>query len=236
MRLLGDSSRKRHWQDDGLWWAELDLDVENGDFDGVFDRAGAFGDRDHCIRFWPTVRLDTPLREQVDELFADREAFPVHFGFFPTGGGWARIVAATRAASTDHLASYYAYDQLGELAELGIAMLRGEASATMTFWDEPGELRVSARADGGDIVVELHSSDGDYYGGPGDQAALELSVRCARIDLAAAILRCLDGVIERYAVDTYFDLWRMTPFPSEVHAELRQALSISAATGSTQSG
>ncbi len=39
-----------------------------------------------------------------------------------------------------------------------------------------------------------------------------------------AILRCLDDVLDRYGVDLYAELWRMTPFPSELHEELRRAL------------
>jgi hypothetical protein len=213
------------------WWAQLDLDVEAGDFDGVFDRAGAYGAEGHQVRFWPTRALDTPLREQVDVLFEDRGSLPIHFGFFPTGAGWGRVVVATRSASTDHRASYYAYDTLGDLARFGLAVLRGDAAAATSFWDEPGELRVTASGEGDVIAVEVRTGGGDYYSGPGEgELALELSTRCARRELATAIVRCLDHTLERYGAETFGALWRMTAFPSEAHAELRRVLGESAVT------
>lgn len=210
------------------WWAQLDLDVHDRDFNGVYERAGAFGIEGHRVYFWPTGALDVPLREQVDVLFAHRDASPIHFGFLLTGAGWARVVVATRSASTDDRASDYADDTLGELAKLGLAALRGDPAASMSFWDEPGELRVTVRGEGDEIVVEVRKGDGDYYGGPSEKKpVLELSTQCKRRELGLAVLRCLDDVLHRYDLDGYAALWRMTPFPSALHAELRRALAAS---------
>lgn len=207
------------------WWVQLDLDLRDRDFGRVYQRVEAYGGEGHRVRFWPTSAFDRPLREQVDVLFAHHAASPIHIGFFLTGMGWASVVVATPATTLEHRASDYADDSLGELASLGVAVLRGAPSATMSFWDEPGELRVSVHGEGDEVVIELRTSLGGTYGGSrAKEPELQLTTRCARRELGLAIVRCLDDVLERYGVEGYAALWRLTSFPSELHATLRRAL------------
>lgn len=221
--LLPEQFRQR-------WWVRVDLELDGRETDLDAIRAryrspAGIPDGEFVRAYsWPTPDFDTPLSEQLEALFgADHARRPLLIGFYPTGAGWARGVAAGPSGAIDLSASDLS-DALGDLGALANVVLRGDPVARSSFAEEPGEYRWVARRTGERVTLSILSFR-DWDDVPDERGERLLSIECTAEQLAEAVLACLDDVLARYGEHGYRALFGHD-YPTLERDALRRQLGV----------
>ena len=77
-------------------------------------------------------------------------------GYALSGAGWATFSFRVDAEPMAFAVSYL-HDSLGDLARMGVDLVKGTQSTTAVFMDEPGEVQLVVTGDKGDLSFELRS-------------------------------------------------------------------------------
>ena len=142
-------------------------------------------------------------------------------GYVLSGAGWATFSFRADAEPMTFAVSYL-HDSLGDLARMGVDLVKGAQSTTAVFMDEPGEVLLVVTGDKGDLGFELRSyADWASWGMTAAQNYVVLaSGRIRRVEL----VRNIHAILERIYMDLgpakYRELWVRHDFPLRAYEQL----------------
>lgn len=146
-------------------------------------------------------------------------------GYVLSGAGWATF--SFRAdAETMTFAVSYLHDSLGDLARMGVDLVKGAQSTTAIFMDEPGEVQLVVTGDKGDLGFELRSyADWASWGMTAAEDYMVLaSGRIQRVELVRNIHTLLERIYVDLGPAKYRELWVEHDFPLRAYEQLIAAL------------
>ncbi|MGJ7565140.1 hypothetical protein ACSFBM_14890 [Variovorax sp. GB1R11] len=142
-------------------------------------------------------------------------------GYVLSGTGWATF-SFRDDAETMAFAVSYLHDSLGDLARMGVELVKGAQSATAVFMDEPGEVQLVVTGDKDDLSFELRS----YH----DWASWEMTAAdnykvlasgfVRRVDLVRNIHAILERIYVECGPETYRERWVEHDFPLRAYEVL----------------
>jgi hypothetical protein len=119
-------------------------------------------------------------------------------------------------SSRANVTASYLSDALGDLLSGVIAMVRGNPSATITFWEEPGYFHwILERVSEERVRIQI-------LGPPEEHVVLD--DECPLRDLAVEVLSAFDRLKQKYGEEGYLAQWVEHKFPAELVEELRGLL------------
>jgi hypothetical protein len=141
-----------------------------------------------------------------------------------SGAGWATFSFRVDAEPMAFAVSYL-HDSLGDLARMGVDLVKGAQSATAVFMDEPGEVQLMVTGDKDDLSFELRSyADWASWGmtATEDYKALA-SGRIRRVELVRNIHTILERIYVELGPAKYRELWVEHDFPLRAYEQLTAA-------------
>ncbi|MFM9925380.1 hypothetical protein VLK31_20490 [Variovorax sp. H27-G14] len=159
----------------------------------------------------------------------EEDCTPERMGYVVSGAGWAKLsFRADADAEPMVFAVSYLHDSLGDLARMGVELVKGAQSATAVFMDEPGEVqlvvngRKGNKDDKDDLSFELR--------GYPDWASWDMTsadnykVLASGVVRRADLVRNIHAILERIYVDLglvrYRELWVEHDFPLRAYEVL----------------
>lgn len=140
-----------------------------------------------------------------------------------TGEGWAEcdVVVDDRLAST--LIASHLSDALRDLLGAVVRILEGEAEATASFEDEPGEYRWRLIRLTPDRLQVRILAFPDMRDDPDDEGKVLVDAVCRLRTFAGSVYSASQRLLEKHGLEGYFDLWGME-FPMEKFETLERLL------------
>jgi hypothetical protein len=142
-------------------------------------------------------------------------------GYVLSGTGWATFSFHAEAGPMAFAVSYL-HDSLGDLARMGVELVKGAQSATAIFMDEPGEVQLMVTGDKDDLSFELRTYS--------DWASWEMTAIdnyklldrgvIRRVDLVRNIHAILERIYVDLGLTKYRELWVEHDFPLRAYEQL----------------
>lgn len=145
----------------------------------------------------------------------------VEFGYRLTGTGWSEARLTDGPSSVTITASYLG-DAIGELLEAVGVLLDGAEQARCSWAEEPGEYRWIFDRAGSDVRLRVLAFPDDDPLEPDDRGQVVFESTAPLREIADAIARGAQNVLDEYGEDEYLRRWVQHPFPVG-HLELIQA-------------
>lgn len=140
------------------------------------------------------------------------------------GTGWARCTVAIGGARVDVTASYLS-DALDSLCAATAGVLRGEADATATFAEEPGEYRWRLHRVGAELLrVRILEFDELWGGRPHADGRPVFDAECRLRTFAGALVAELQRILAEHGEAGYKAKWAEHDFPRRRLEQLQQLL------------
>ncbi len=132
-----------------------------------------------------------------------------------TGIGWLECRIQVGESRANVTASYIS-DAPGDFLTAVMAIVRGNPSATITFWDEPGSYHwILERITSERVRIQILGFPGKY--------ALFYD-ECLLRDFAVEVVSAFDRLRQKYGEAGYLAKWIRSKFPTERLEELRGLL------------
>lgn len=148
-------------------------------------------------------------------MYLNSDRGDIDIAFDLTGIGWSECkirVGESRA----HVTASYISDAPGDFLSAVIAIVRGDPSATITFWNEPGRYRWTLeRISSKWVRIEIL--------GPPDKHVV-YHADCLLRDFAVEVVSAFDRLRQKYGEAGYLAKWIRSKFPTERLEELRGLL------------
>src|SRR5262245_13892719 len=139
------------------------------------------------------------------------------------GTGWAECTVIIGKLQATITASYLS-DALADLLGAVIRVVEGEAEATASFAEEPGEYRWRLiRIEPDRLLVRILEFPRLWGNRPDEEGKLVLHAECRLRTFARAILSTSQRVLEEYGIAGYREKWGLA-FPQEKQVMLRKRL------------
>ncbi|MGJ7528192.1 hypothetical protein [Variovorax sp. GB1P17] len=138
-----------------------------------------------------------------------------------SGTGWATLSFRADAGPMDFAVSYL-HDSLGDLARMGLDLVKGASHATAIFMDEPGEVHLMVTGDKEDLAFELRRyRDWASWGitAMDDYEVLDHGT-IRRVELVRNIHAILGRIHVDVGLAKYRELWVEHDFPLRAYEGL----------------
>ncbi len=140
------------------------------------------------------------------------------------GSGWAECTLQIDGQVIVATASYLS-DALADLLQSVVDLLQGQAEATASFEEEPGEYRWRfQRVDEQNILVRILWFDDLYSYAPDEKGRLEFEAKCRLRTFAGEVLSTMQQLLAQHGLAGYKEQWRPYDFPLELQEKLKRLL------------
>ncbi len=141
-----------------------------------------------------------------------------------TGSGWATCALEIDGQAIVTRASYLS-DALASLLQSVVDLLKGQAEATASFDEEPGEYRWRfQRVDAQHVALRILWFDELWSHAPDEQGRVVFESQCRLRTLAGAVLSASQQLLAEHGFDGYKEKWVEHDFPCELQDELKRLL------------
>ncbi len=136
----------------------------------------------------------------------------MEFSYRLTGTGWSEGRLSDEHASATLTASYLG-DTLGGLLKAVSALLQGTQQARCSWVQEPGESRWIFDRAGAQVRLRVLAFHDAEFPEPDDRGRVVFETTAPLLELANAVARGAQRVLDEYGKDGYRELWSAHPFP-----------------------
>lgn len=143
-----------------------------------------------------------------------------------SGSGWADFTIFD-GVQTHQFAVTYMHDSLLELSEATIRLLLGSKNRSVSFLDEPGELKMELEKTSDLVITVKGKWYKDYYSwnlvSSEDYKEL-FYFETDLIQFSKSVLWNMDEIWNEYGSSGYKAKWQNTPFPHSNYLKLKELL------------
>jgi hypothetical protein len=159
--------------------------------------------------------------EQKKEDMLEEDRTQERIGYVLSGTGWATLSFRADAGPMAFAVSYL-HDSLGDLARMGLDLVKGAQHASAVFMDEPGEVHLVVTGEKDELAFELRRyRDWASWGitAMDDYEVVDRGT-LQRVDLVRNIHAILERIYVELGLAKYRELWVEHDFPLRTYEGL----------------